>query len=76
MLFLRTPRRAKRNGHPTPCPQPYCRHGSHGGIPVPTRHCGTSHLNGLVVHHVRCIANPAHHLQFVRVGRTWQRVRV
>jgi hypothetical protein len=75
MLFLQNSRRASRQGRPSPCPQPYCRHGSHGGIRVPTRHCGTSHVNGMTVHHVRCIVNPAHHLQFVRVGRTWQRVQ-
>jgi hypothetical protein len=28
------------------CPQPACRHPSHGGIPVPSRYCGTSQLQG------------------------------
>ena len=78
-LFLSNCQRVKRHIHNGtgfgPCPQPFCRHGSHAGIPVATRHCGTSRLNGMAVHHVRCIANPAHHFQFVRVGRTWQRLR-
>ncbi len=57
------------------CPQPACRHPSHGGVPVPSRYCGTSQLQGLTVHHVRCALNPLHHQQFVKVGRRWQRIR-
>ncbi len=56
------------------CPQPCCRHLSHGGVPVPTRYCGTSQLQGLTVHHVRCALNPLHHQQLVKVGRGWQRI--
>ncbi len=57
------------------CPQPSCNHPSHGGIPVPRRYSGTSRLDGMVVHHVRCVLNPAHHLRFVKVGGRWHQLQ-
>jgi len=56
------------------CPQPPCNHPSHGGVSVPCRYCGTSTVGGVVVHHVRCVLNPAHHLRFAKVGGRWHRV--
>jgi hypothetical protein len=57
------------------CPQPPCGHHSHNGVPVPCRYCGTSRHQGMVLHHVRCVLNPGHHLVFTRIGHRWHRVR-
>lgn len=70
------PRQARppANGHGR-CPQPMCLHPAHNGIPIPTQYKGTSVLQGMVIHHVRCAVNPAHHRQFVQVGNQWQEIK-
>jgi hypothetical protein len=75
-LFLSSAQRLPRRHHihtqdGGSCPQPACCHPSHNGVPVPQRYHGTSRLQGMVVHHVRCVINPAHHVQFLRVGNRW-----
>jgi hypothetical protein len=52
-----------------------CLHPAHNGIPVPTQYKGTSVLQGMVIHHVRCAVNPAHHRQFIQVGNKWQEIK-
>jgi hypothetical protein len=55
----------------TPC----CRHWTHWGASMPTRHCGTSRRGRQVVHHVRCVANHQHHYVYMLIRGQWVCVR-
>lgn len=63
------------SGHGDLPPQRMCLHPAHNGIPVPTKYTGTSVIDGVVIHHLRCVLNSTHHRQFARIDHRWQEVK-